>query len=242
MEKHSIVLPQEGLDELYSKTDFVVAGQGAGTLNSYPDFVRNLFKLMGDPVRDMMHACAGIAGEGGEILDIAKKVWVYGKQLDSRNLVEELGDLRFYYQAALNLLEVTDEVVRQRAVNRRVIALTGTPADTLLRACSNLNVHAAKALDVAVEGWDLRTEPDAFEVGCMTDNMLDALCATRSYYSYLLEMMDISDLNVQAHNMFKLSLNPDARFPGGVYTDAAAIARADKVAEGETASSGVAGE
>lgn len=238
MEKHSISIPLEGRTELHAKVAAITSGHASGTLVHYPEFVRNLFKLMGDPASDMMHACTGLSGEGGEILDIAKKVWVYGKQLDARNLVEELGDLRFYYQAALNLLGTTDEAVADLPVDRRTVVLLGGATDTLLRACGNLSVHSSKALDLALELWD-GANMSGMDENELNDLLLEQLSAVRAYYFYLLGMLDLEDIHIQAHNMFKLSLNPDARFPGGVYTDAAAIARADKVAEGETQSSGV---
>ncbi len=79
--------------------------------DSYSQFVRKLAKKMPDYASDIHHAATGIAGEAGEVLDISKKHWVYGKTLDVSKLVEELGDIRFYYQHMLNLLEFTDDEV-----------------------------------------------------------------------------------------------------------------------------------
>ena len=45
------------------------------------------------------------------IRDRVKKHWAYGKELDQANVIEELGDLRFYYQAMLNMFGLTDEDV-----------------------------------------------------------------------------------------------------------------------------------
>jgi NTP pyrophosphatase (non-canonical NTP hydrolase) len=62
----------------------------------------------------LMHAMVGISGEAGELLDAAKKAWVYNKPLDRDNMVEELGDLFFYMVKAMDLLGVTlGDVVRQ---------------------------------------------------------------------------------------------------------------------------------
>lgn len=79
---------------------------------TYAKFVNGLFKQMGTPASSLMHATVGISGEAGELLDAAKKHWVYGKELDRENIIEELGDLRFYYQAVLNQLDVTDEDIQ----------------------------------------------------------------------------------------------------------------------------------
>ncbi len=92
----------------------------------YLDFVEKLFKNFyrngingqAPPALDepatLMHAAVGIAGEAGELLDAVKKLWVYNKPLDRDNLVEELGDLFFYFVKAMNMNEITfDEVIRK---------------------------------------------------------------------------------------------------------------------------------
>lgn len=90
----------------------------AGKIHSdYGQFVDFLFKEMDTLAASVHHAASGVAGEGGEILDITKKAWAYNKSFDSTNgdgvslklhLLEELGDMRFYYQKLLNMLGVTD--------------------------------------------------------------------------------------------------------------------------------------
>lgn len=78
----------------------------------YDEFVRKLFK---DQHLDYMklHAALGVAGEAGELADAVKKEVIYCKPLDRKNLVEELGDLRFYIQAIMNLYSVTEQEVLQ---------------------------------------------------------------------------------------------------------------------------------
>ena len=44
----------------------------------------------------------GISGEAGELVDAVKKHWVYGKPLDTENVLEECGDVLFYVAALLN--------------------------------------------------------------------------------------------------------------------------------------------
>jgi NTP pyrophosphatase (non-canonical NTP hydrolase) len=60
---------------------------------------------------DLLHMAVGAAGEGGELLDAVKKVAIYGKAVDRENVVEELGDLRFYMQGIMNNLNITDAEV-----------------------------------------------------------------------------------------------------------------------------------
>lgn len=83
--------------------------QSAGDMHER--LVQDLFKDMGSLRDNMMHAAAGISGEGGELLDAVKKHWAYGKPLDVENVVEELGDLEFYMRALRNLVGVTREHV-----------------------------------------------------------------------------------------------------------------------------------
>jgi NTP pyrophosphatase (non-canonical NTP hydrolase) len=63
----------------------------------------------GTPERSV-HAALGVGGEAGEIVDIIKKHWVYGKPLDTEKLLEECGDLLFYIAALLmsNHLTLSD--------------------------------------------------------------------------------------------------------------------------------------
>lgn len=72
-------------------------------LDEYASFVASRTKPMHSEIEDLLHAAVGISGEAGELLDAVKKTWVYGKRLDSVNIIEELGDIMFYVQmAALN--------------------------------------------------------------------------------------------------------------------------------------------
>lgn len=78
----------------------------------YAHFVAQRFTKRHETEDGLMHAAVGIAGEGGEVLDAVKKVWVYGQQLNRENMVEELGDLEFYMEALRNLIGATrDEVL-----------------------------------------------------------------------------------------------------------------------------------
>jgi NTP pyrophosphatase (non-canonical NTP hydrolase) len=77
----------------------------------YAEFVGVLFAKRCEGVEGLLHAAIGIAGEGGELLDAVKKTWVYGRELDRANVIEELGDLEFYAQAMRTLLGLSREEV-----------------------------------------------------------------------------------------------------------------------------------
>jgi len=78
----------------------------------YDQFVLQLFKADTGPAM-LNHAVLGVAGESGELVDAVKKHLVYGKPLDRANIIEELGDLRFYIQAMQNVLGITESEVLQ---------------------------------------------------------------------------------------------------------------------------------
>lgn len=90
----------------------------------YDEFVRRLFKL-GSACGDLMHAAAGISGESGELIDAIKKHVVYNKPLDRTNVIEELGDLRFYMQAMQNLLGITEQEVMQHNACKLAVRYEG---------------------------------------------------------------------------------------------------------------------
>jgi NTP pyrophosphatase (non-canonical NTP hydrolase) len=59
----------------------------------------------------LWHMVTGISGEAGELLDSVKKHVLYKKPLDRANVVEELGDLRFYMAGLMNGLDITEEEI-----------------------------------------------------------------------------------------------------------------------------------
>lgn len=86
--------------------------QGISEQVRYDQFVLNLFKP--ESRKDMcLHAALGVCGEAGELADALKKEWVYGKTKDEMNIIEELGDLRFYMQAIMNLYGINEQLVLQ---------------------------------------------------------------------------------------------------------------------------------
>jgi NTP pyrophosphatase (non-canonical NTP hydrolase) len=78
----------------------------------YDQFVLQLFKADTGPAM-LTHAVMGVAGEAGELVDAIKKHLIYGKPLDRVNIIEELGDLRFYIQAMQNILGITESDILQ---------------------------------------------------------------------------------------------------------------------------------
>jgi len=85
---------------------------------TYPNFVNSRAKDMGTASFDFLHAAVGCATEAGELLDTAKKIWVYSQDFattnkevvtHAENIKEELGDMLFYIQLAANIFDVDIE-------------------------------------------------------------------------------------------------------------------------------------
>ena len=86
----------------------------------YQNFVRQLAKSLDTLSQNFLHGAVGCATEAGELLDVAKKIWIYNQTLDTvnkegkthrENIVEELGDTLFYMQHVLNTLNICWEEV-----------------------------------------------------------------------------------------------------------------------------------
>lgn len=94
----------------------LLPGGGTETIR-YDVFVALLFKQQSRPLMQL-HAALGVAGEAGELADVVKKEVIYGKDHNRNHLVEELGDLRFYIQAVMNLNGITEQEVLQQNANK----------------------------------------------------------------------------------------------------------------------------
>lgn len=79
-----------------------IGGDPVDELEAFTQHALRLFVKPDDLIGKLLHAAVGISGEAGEILDCIKKTWIYEKNLDSENLLEECGDLLFYTAALLH--------------------------------------------------------------------------------------------------------------------------------------------
>lgn len=86
--------------------------------SDHADLVRRLYKRLPGFPSSFMHAAVGIAGESGELLDVAKKHWVYNKPFDRDHAIEEMGDIEFYMEAARKLIGVSRDQVLQANMDK----------------------------------------------------------------------------------------------------------------------------
>jgi len=64
------------------------------------------------------HMVYGLVTESGEILDALKKHKFYGRDLDTKNLKEEAGDLMWYLYQFLHILDYTPEQCREDNISK----------------------------------------------------------------------------------------------------------------------------
>jgi NTP pyrophosphatase (non-canonical NTP hydrolase) len=81
------------------------------------------FSAISDRLKDkrtlrLLHGSCGIATEAGELLDALKKHIFYGKETDTVNVVEEVGDLMWYCAIILDELGVEFEDVMEKNINK----------------------------------------------------------------------------------------------------------------------------
>ena len=70
---------------------------------AYPFHATQVIKT--ETILTLFHATLGIQTEAGEFSDPLKKHIYYGKELDTQNMREELGDLLWYIAIAANALD-----------------------------------------------------------------------------------------------------------------------------------------
>jgi NTP pyrophosphatase (non-canonical NTP hydrolase) len=64
----------------------------------------------------LMHGAIGMATEVGELQDAIKKLFIYGKELDGVNVMEECGDVLWYIALALDAVDCTMEQCMARNI------------------------------------------------------------------------------------------------------------------------------
>jgi NTP pyrophosphatase (non-canonical NTP hydrolase) len=65
-------------------------------IKEYLPCVRQLINPLGDVQKDRLHMAMGMVGEIGEVVDLVKKRFAYGREVEDIKILEELGDFVFY--------------------------------------------------------------------------------------------------------------------------------------------------
>lgn len=174
----------------------------------YPPFevmVKRLFKLMPETLHSsLMHAAIGMSGEAGELLETASRLHV----------IEECGDIEFYMIAAEQQI---GEAESSPVFDHRV------GAKNILTVMANIVTLTADFLDVVKKSW-------VYNKPLNVASLHNYLAMIRINLDVLYAFVGTDFLQVTHANQVKL-IGPGGRFESGFYSDAAAVARADKVGE-----------
>ena len=181
---------------------------GEITMNEYTQMVADLAKpgteiitTLNPATAHMLHMAAGLMGEIAEL-----KEHQLSKVSDS-TIIEELGDIEFYFEGLC-----LDIPVDMFTFNREALPTIGI--DILI-------VSAGKLLDyikkVAIYDKSISTEK------YVTQLVLVRNCIDRLHTQY-----GLTQEEVREHNMNKLLKGENARYKEGSYSDTAAIERSDK--------------
>lgn len=165
----------------------------------YPAFVASLAKPFPKRVQRINHALLGIIGELGELTDAHKKHAIYEKPLDRGNVIEELGDIRFYLQMLEN--EGFIPLHRQWHADFEPLIFSATIELGKLTEC--------------LKRMEIGLEPDGVEI--LLGNML-------AIWAELCELTEIAPESVVFENIRKLSV----RYPDKAFSTYHASARLDK--------------
>lgn len=179
-----------------------------GETITYAEMVKRLFKPMDGVGARMMHACIGIAGESGEILTA----------LGRKNLEEEFGDTEFYVEAAWQELSPDLRAATYGKTRTHTLISFGDLNNELHRISSEL-------LDLAKKVWVYGGSK-----GDRNAQIADALMEYEITLMAAYGFFSMGRENILYDNMLKL-LGGDGvtgRYESGRYSDAEALARADK--------------
>ena len=188
----------------------VAAMQEARGERVYPPYsvmIKQLFKPMGTPVDELMHAAIGIAGEAAEYV-----------MSDSRkNLIEESGDLEFYIEALKQKVEPNPAGALALPADHRFKNLT------IGNVFQNISTIGGDILDISKKSWVYTKPVDTAKLTLL-------ILVLEHNMSFIYECFGFTREEIKTANQVKL-IGPGGRFESGFYSDNAAIARADKPQE-----------
>lgn len=115
--------------DLNKYKDFVQAVTSEAS-NDFPSFVNRITELRVDSALEgkgainiplLLTACMGLAAEGGEFIEVPKKIIFQGKPLTDENIfhmVRELGDVMWYWVNACRALNIDPNDVIQENIKK----------------------------------------------------------------------------------------------------------------------------
>lgn len=165
----------------------------------------------------LVHAAIGIIGECTEL--------VFGESAE--NIIEELGDLEFYVEAAVQALCTYQPVgIEQHLIVRSEfdLAVSRFLPDVASPSFNDFLYYAGEFLNYSKKVYVYRVPMTAE----MRSKLVESLAWLKACMLELYSGTHLSEDTIRSANMDKLIYGPNARYKEMQYTDKAAQERADK--------------
>ncbi len=88
------------------------------TLNEYQELAMKTVNPELDKKDMLVNSVMGLCGESGEVIDIVKKWFAQGHELDREKLIKELGDVAWYLAEVAYALDVPLETVCEQNIEK----------------------------------------------------------------------------------------------------------------------------
>lgn len=88
------------------------------TINEYQDLAMRTLNTSLTKKDVLINSVMGLCGESGEAIDIVKKWFAHGHELDKEKLIKELGDVAWYLAEAATALDVKLEDIFQGNIDK----------------------------------------------------------------------------------------------------------------------------
>jgi NTP pyrophosphatase (non-canonical NTP hydrolase) len=156
------------------------------------------------------HMALGVMGEMGEIIDQIKKAYIYGKDLDQVNIVEEVGDVAWYvagFVAKFDTQAYMGEVDSKHPANAETLAKAKARVTRSILGITHAFSDVMSEIQMAVDAGNMEVAKRGTEV----------LCAILYALAKLLD--------VDLEQAFDVNIAKLAKRYGDKYSDYAAINR-----------------
>ena len=88
------------------------------TINEYQELAMRTLNPELNKKDVLINSVMGLCGESGEAIDIVKKWFAHGHQLDKEHLAKELGDIAWYLAEAATALDMDLEDILQANIDK----------------------------------------------------------------------------------------------------------------------------
>ncbi len=88
------------------------------TINEYQQLAMRTVNPELDKGQMLINSVMGLCGESGEAIDIVKKWYAHGHELDREHLKKELGDIAWYIAEAATALDIKLEDVLEANIDK----------------------------------------------------------------------------------------------------------------------------